>query len=235
VSVDRIPRKSQLPRGQPSGHQGSRKIHAAIYACKMYIQRGRDPINKLVVGSVVLFDSRNQTVAEVKDNRVVGRNAGSYGKFDDSIGAVIVSKLIESGARNEKVKAVGYVFGMGCRIKSQIDETHRTMWEGNYLETAFWFASSEDIPLQGEDGPLPGRRRMVRRARNEIRLAELRSLGLGSLHRPMSGSNRRLQEKEISNGSSAFQSCGGGNCSGRVSRLCNCWLVQLTLRLLTGF
>ena len=151
-------------------------MHAAIYACKMYIERGRDPINKLVVGSVVPFDSRNQTVAKVKDNRVVGRNAGSYGKFDDSTGAVIVSELIESGSRNEKDKTVGYVFGMGCRIKSQIDETHRTMREGNYLETAFWFANSEDIPLQSEDGPLLGRRRMARRARNESRLAELRNL-----------------------------------------------------------
>ncbi len=74
-------------------------MHAAIHACKMYIQRGRDPIDKLVVGSVVPFDSRNQTVAKVQNNRVVGRNAGSYGKLDDSIGAVIVSKLIESGRR----------------------------------------------------------------------------------------------------------------------------------------
>jgi hypothetical protein len=151
-------------------------MHAAIYACKMYIQRGRDPINKLIVGAVMPFDSRFQTVSKMQENRIVGRYAGLYRKLDDSIGAVIVSELIESGSRNEKDKTVGYVFGMGCRIKSQIDETHRTMREGNYLETAFWFANSEDIPLQSEDGPLLGRRRMARRARNESRLAELRNL-----------------------------------------------------------
>ena len=132
-------------------------MHAAIYACKMYIQRGRDPINKLVVGAGMPFDSRFQTVAKVQDNRIIGRYAGPYGKLDDSIGAVIVSQLIESGSRNEKAKTVGYVFGMGRRIKRQIDKTHRAMWEGDYLETAFfWFASSEDIPLQGEDDPLLG-------------------------------------------------------------------------------
>ena len=132
-------------------------MHAAIYARKMYIQRGRDPINKLVVGSEVLFDSRNQAVAKVKDNRVVGRNAGSYGKFDDSIGAVIVSKLIESGARNEKVEAVRHVFGIGRRIKGQVDEADRAIWKGDYLEAAFfWFARSEDIPLQGQDDPVLG-------------------------------------------------------------------------------
>ena len=123
----------------------------------MYVKRGRDPINKLVVGSVVPFDSRNQTVAKVKDNRVVGRNAGSYGKFDDSIGAVIVSKLIESGARNEKIKAVRRVFGIGRRIKRQVDEADRAIWKGDYLEAAlFWFARSEDIPLEGQDDPVLG-------------------------------------------------------------------------------
>ena len=132
-------------------------MHAAIYACKMYIQRGRDPINKLVVGSVVPFDSRNQTVAKVKDNLVVGRNAGSYGKLDNSIGAVIVSKLIENGARNEKVKEVRHVFGIGRRIKDQVDEADRAMWKGDYLEAAFfWFARSGDIPLQGQDDPVLG-------------------------------------------------------------------------------
>ena len=132
-------------------------MHAAIYACKMYIQRGRDPINKLVVGAVVPFDNRRQTVAKVQDNRIVGRYAGLYGKLDDSIGAVIVSQLIESGSRNEKAKAVRRVFGMGRRIKGQIDETHRAMWKGDYFETAFFlFASSEDIPLQGEDDALLG-------------------------------------------------------------------------------
>ena len=123
-------------------------MHAAICACKMNIQRGRHPINKLVVGALMPFDSRCQAFAKVQNNRIVGRNAGPYGKLDDSIGAVIVSQLIESGSRNEKAKTVGYVFGMGRRIKGQIDETHRAMWEGDYLETAFLrFASSEDIPL----------------------------------------------------------------------------------------
>jgi hypothetical protein len=113
-------------------------MHAAIYACEMYIQRGRDPINKLVVGAVMPFDSRYQTVAKVQDNRIVGRYAGPYGKLDNSIGAVIVSQLIEGGSRNEKAKIVGYVFGMGSRIKGQIDETHRAMWKGDYLETALF-------------------------------------------------------------------------------------------------
>jgi hypothetical protein len=114
----------------------------------MYIQRGRNPIDKSVVGAVMPFDSRFQAVAKVQDNRIVGRYAGPYGKLDDSIGAVIVSQLIESGSRNEETKAVGYVSGMGCRIKCQIDQTHRAMWEGYYLEPAFfWFASSEGIPL----------------------------------------------------------------------------------------
>jgi hypothetical protein len=123
----------------------------------MYIQRGREPINKLVVGAVMPFDSRFQTVAKVQDNRIVGGDAGPYGKLDDSIGAVIVGQLIESGSRNEKVKAVGCVFGMGGRIKGQIDETHRAVWEGDYLEYVFFsFASSEGIPLQGEDNPMPG-------------------------------------------------------------------------------
>ena len=123
----------------------------------MYVQRGRDPINKLVVGAVMPFDSRLQTVAKVQDDRIVGRYAGLYGKLDDSIGAVIVSQLIKSGSRNEKAKTVGYVFGMGRRIKGQIDETHRSMWEGDYLEAAlFLFANSEDIPLQGQNGPLLG-------------------------------------------------------------------------------
>jgi hypothetical protein len=132
-------------------------MHAAIYACKMYIQRGRDPSNKLLIGAVMPFNSRLQAVAKVQDNRIVGRYAGLYGKLDDAIGAVIVSQLIESGSRNEKAETVGYVFGMGRRIKNQIDETHRTMWKGNYLETAFFlFASSEDIPLQGEDDALLG-------------------------------------------------------------------------------
>ena len=157
IGVDRISRKPQLPRGQTSAYQGSRKMHAAVCAGEVYIQRGRDPINKLVVGAVVPFDSRRQTVAKVQDNRIVGRNTGFYGKLDDSIGAVIVSQLIESGSRNEKAKAVRRVFGMGRRIKGQIDETHRAMWKGDYFETAFFlFASSEDIPLQGQDDPLLG-------------------------------------------------------------------------------
>ena len=132
-------------------------MHAAIYACKMYIQRGRDPINKLVVGAVMPFDSRFQTVAKMQDNRIVGREAGPYGKLHDSIGAVIVRQPIEGGSRNEKVKAIGCVFGMGGRIKGQIDETHRAMWEGDYLEPVFFsFASFERTPLQGEDDPIVG-------------------------------------------------------------------------------
>src|SRR6202051_2720111 len=132
-------------------------MHAAVCAGGVYIQRGRDPINKLIVGAVVPFDSRKQTVAKVQNNRVVGRNAGSYGKLDDSIGAVIVSKLIESGARNEKAKAVRHVFGVGRRIKGQVDEADRAMWKGDNLEAAlFWFARSEDIPLQGQDDPVLG-------------------------------------------------------------------------------
>ena len=132
-------------------------MHAAIYACKMYVQRGRDPINKLVVGAIMPFDSRLQTVAKVQDDRIVGRYAGLYGKLDDSIGAVIVSQLIKSSSRNEKAKTVGYVFRMSRRIKGQIDENHRSMWEGDYLETAFFlFASTEYIPLQGQNGPLLG-------------------------------------------------------------------------------
>ena len=123
----------------------------------MYVQRGRDPINKLVVGAVMPFDGRYQTVAKVQNNRIVGRNAGLYGELDDSIGAVIVSKLIESGSRNEKVKAVRHVFGVGRRIKRQPDEANRAMWKGNDFETAFlWVAGSEDIPLQGQDEPALG-------------------------------------------------------------------------------
>src|SRR5258706_357630 len=83
---------------------------------------------------------------------------------------------------------------------------HAAMREGYYLETAFFrFASAEGIPLQCEDDPVLRRRRMVRRTRNEMRLAKLRNLELASLHRPVSGSNRRLQDKEIAVGLSAFQ------------------------------
>ena len=132
-------------------------MHAAICVCKMYIQRGRDPIDKLVVGAVVPIDCRNQTVAKVKNNRVVGRNAGPYGKLDDSIGAVIVSKLIESGARNEKAKAVRHVFGMRRRIKGQVDEADRAMWEGDNLKAGFFrLANSKNISLQGQDDPVLG-------------------------------------------------------------------------------
>ena len=69
-------------------------MHAAICACKMYIQRGRDPINKLVVGAGMPFDSRFQTVAKVQDNRIIGRYARPYRKLDDSIGAMMVSQPI---------------------------------------------------------------------------------------------------------------------------------------------
>src|ERR1700739_852191 len=153
--VDRIPRKSQLPRGQPSSHQRPRKTHAPVYARKMYVQRGCDPTHKLVVGAVMPFDSRLQTAAKVQDNRIVGRYAGPYGKLDDSSGAVIVSQLIESCSRNEKAEAVGNVFGMGSPIESQIDEANYAIWKGNYLETAFfWLACSEGIPLQSKHDPL---------------------------------------------------------------------------------
>jgi hypothetical protein len=132
-------------------------MHAAIYACKMYIQRSRDPTNKLVVGAVMPFDSRLQTVAKMQDNWIVGRYAGLYRKLGDSIGVVIVSQLIESGSGNEKLKAVRRVVGIGRRIKGQIDETHRAMWEGDYLEAAFFlFASSKGIPLQCEYDALLG-------------------------------------------------------------------------------
>jgi hypothetical protein len=132
-------------------------MHAAIYACKMYVQRRRDPINKLVAGAAMPFYSRLQTVAKVQDDRIVRRYAGLYGKLDNSIGAVIVSQPIESGPRNEKAKAVGSVFRMGRRIKGQIDEARRAIWKGDCLESAFfWLANSEDIPLQGEDDPLLG-------------------------------------------------------------------------------
>src|SRR6202022_604087 len=142
VSVDRISRKPQLPRRQPPTHQGSWEMHAAIYACEMYIQRGRDPIDKLVVDAVLPIDSRYQAVPKVQSDGVVGRNTGPYSKLHDSIGAVIISKLIESSSRNEKVKAVGLVFGMGRRIESQVDEANRAIWKGDYLETGFfWFAS----------------------------------------------------------------------------------------------
>src|SRR6202163_2804373 len=157
MGVERIPRKPQLPRCQPSAYQRRRKMHAAIYACKMYIQRGRDPINKFVVGAVVPFDSRKQTVAKVQNNRVVGRNAGSYGKLDDSIGAVIVSKLIESGARNEKAKAVRHVVGVGRRIKGQVDEADGALWKGDDLKAGvFWFVNSQNISLEGQDDPVWG-------------------------------------------------------------------------------
>jgi len=49
-----------------------------------------------------------------------------------------------------------------------------------------------------------------------MRLAELRIVELGSLHRPMSGSNRGLQDKEIAICSSAFQSGDGSRCSRRI-------------------
>src|ERR1700730_6412070 len=71
---------------------------------------------------------------------------------------------------------------------------------------------------------------MVRRTRNEMRFAELRNLELASLHRPVSGSNGRLQDKEIAVASSTFQ--GGGSSirgSRRYSRLCNCQVFQLPL------
>jgi hypothetical protein len=84
----------------------------------MYIQRGRDPINKLVAGAAMPLYSRLQAVAKVQDDRIVGCYPRPYGKLDDSIGAVIVSQPIESGPRDEKAKTVEFVFRMGRRIKS---------------------------------------------------------------------------------------------------------------------
>ena len=163
ICVDRISREPQLPRSQPSTHQGSRKTHAAIDACKVYIQRGRDLINELVVGAVMPFDSRYQTVAEVQNDRIAGGDAGLYAKLDDSVSAVIVRKPIESGSRNKKVKAVRIIFGIGRRIKRQMNQANRVMWKGDYLAAAvFWFARSEDISLQRQDESPLGRRRMVR-------------------------------------------------------------------------
>jgi hypothetical protein len=132
-------------------------MHAAIDAGKMYIQRGREPIDELVAGRVVPFDRRYQTVAKVQDNWILGCNAGLYSKLDDSIGAVIVSKLIESGSRNEKVEALAHVVGISHWIERQVDEANRAMWKGDYLEIAFvWLASAEVIPLQGKDEPSLG-------------------------------------------------------------------------------
>src|ERR1700730_3459935 len=71
---------------------------------------------------------------------------------------------------------------------------------------------------------------MVRRMRTEMRLAELRNLEPASLHRPMGGSNRRLQDKEIAVASSTFQGCGSSiRGSRRYSRICNCEVFQLPL------
>ena len=132
-------------------------MHAAIYACEMYIQRGRDPIDKLVVDAVLPIDSRYQAVPKVQSDGVVGRNTGPYSKLHDSIGAVIVSKLIESGSRNEKVEALAHVVGISHWIERQVDEANRAMWKGDYLEIAFvWLASTEVIPLQGKDEPSLG-------------------------------------------------------------------------------
>ena len=157
VSVDRFSHKPQLPRRQPSTHEGSWEMHAAIYACEMYIKRGRDMIDKLVVDAVMPIDSRHQTVQKVQSDGIAGRNTGPYRKLHDSIGAVIVSKLIESSSRNEKVKAVRLVFGTGRRIEGQVDEADRAIWKGDNLKTGFfWFANSEGISLQGQDDPVLG-------------------------------------------------------------------------------
>src|ERR1700688_91058 len=73
---------------------------------------------------------------------------------------------------------------------------------------------------------------MVRRARNEMRLAELRYVKLASLQCPVSGGNRCLQDEEIAMGSSGFPSWGSSSICGspRYSRLCNCDFFQLPLR-----
>jgi hypothetical protein len=129
---------------------------------------------------------------------------------------VIVSQLLESDSRNEKAKAVGYVFGMGRRIKGQIDETHRAVWEGDYWKgVSYWFASSEDITLQGENYALLGCRRIIRTTCNSTRLVELRYVERASSQYPANGGDRRLQDKEIATISSGFPSCLRGNCSRR--------------------
>ena len=161
IGVDRISRKPQLPRCQPSAHQGSRKMHAAIYKCEMYIQRGRDPMNKSVVDAVMPIDRQYQTVPKVQSNGIIGHNTGPYSKLHDSIGAVIVSKLIESSSRNEKVKAVGLVFGTGRRIKSQADEANRAIWKGNIWRPGFsgsrapktFLCKARTPPLEMTDRP----------------------------------------------------------------------------------
>src|ERR1700676_804900 len=237
VGVDRISRKPQLPRCQPSAHQRPRKMHAAIYLCKMYIQRGRDPIDKLVAGAVVRFDRRKQAVAKVQNNRVAGRNAGPYGKLGDSIGAVIVGKLIESDSWNEEVKAIRQVSGMGRRIKGQVDEADRAMWKGDYLETVFFrYVNSAGISLQGKDDPVLGCRRMVRRTCTEMmRSAESRDIEHAASQRPVGRGNRRLEDKEIAIASSAFQSRDGRiRGSRRYSRICNCQFLQLPLPRVLG-
>jgi len=57
-------------------------------------------------------------------------------EFDDTIGAVIVGQLIESSSWNEKAETVGS--------------------SGLFGDRFFLFASSEDIPLQGQDDALLG-------------------------------------------------------------------------------
>src|ERR1700730_6066121 len=123
----------------------------------MYIKRGRDMIDKLVVDAIMPIDSRHQTVQKVQSDGIAGRNTGPYRKLHDSIGAVMVAKLIESSSRNEKVKAVRLVFGTGRRIEGQVDEADRAIWKGDNLKTGFfWFANSEGISLQGQDDPVLG-------------------------------------------------------------------------------
>ena len=222
IGVDCVSRKPQLPRRQSSAHQGARKMHAAICTCEMYIQRGRDTINKLLIGAGMPFGGQSKAVAEVQNDGIVGGNAGLYAKRPNSIGAVILSELIESGSRNEEIKAVGCsVFGMGRRIKDQVDKANRAMWKGDYLEMFFFrLAGCEDIPLQGQDEPTSGW--MVPRTSAKMRFAELRYVELAPLQRPVSSGNRGLQNKEIAIIRSAFQRRFGGNCSRRIFRLRNC-------------
>src|ERR1700733_2465945 len=102
---------------------------------------------------------------------------------------------------------------MGRRIEGQIGETHRAIWEVDYRKgVSFWFASSEDIPLQGENHALLGCRRIIRTTCNATRLVELRYVERASSQCPASGGNRRLQDKEIAINSSGLPSCLGGNC-----------------------
>jgi hypothetical protein len=50
-------------------------MHAAVGSREMHAQRGRDPVNKLVVCVFMTVESRFQRVAKVKHDRIIGRYA----------------------------------------------------------------------------------------------------------------------------------------------------------------